>query len=229
MQTSSLRPAFSFDPDPPRPSALRAGALSAAIGINLLALVGLSLMQQTLPSDPQPLPAAPIRVEIITRAPPKPQPIPQMPVAPPRPVQRETRPLAPQIPAPEVESAWVSETVDATPAPPDAFASANTAQIDPGEHSATAARAGLRYIDAPPPRYPSLARRRGWQGEVMLRVHVGIDGRALSVEVEESSGHALLDRQAREHVLNTWRFEPAQVDGRLVEAWGRVPIVFALR
>ena len=40
--------------------------------------------------------------------------------------------------------------------------------------------------------------------------------------------HALLDRAARDHVLKTWRFEPAQVDGRLVSAWGRVPILFAL-
>lgn len=227
MQTFPLRPALSFDPDPPRPSALRVGALSAAICINLLALVGLSLMQQTLPPEARAVPDAAIRIETITRLPPKPLPMPEMPVSPTRPVQRDIVPAVPQIPVPEVESAWVSETIEATSAPVDAFATATTPQIDAGA-TAGPARIGLRYIDAPPPRYPGLARRRGWQGEVILRVQVGIDGRALSVEVEQGSGHALLDREAREHVLKTWRFEPARVDGRLVEAWGRVPILFAL-
>lgn len=228
MQSLPLRPASSFEPDPPRrPSALRVAALSAAIGVNLLALVGLSLMQQTLPAGARPAPDAPIRIETITRLPPKPLPMPEMPVSPPRPVQRDIVPVVPQVPVPEVESAWVSETVDATTAPTDAFATDTTPQIDAGD-AAGPARVGLRYIDAPPPRYPSLARRRGWQGEVILRVQVGTDGRALSVEVEHGSGHALLDREAREHVLKTWRFEPAKVDGRLVEAWGRVPILFAL-
>lgn len=228
MQTVSLRPAFPFDPDPPRPSALRVGALSAAIGINLLALVGLSLMQQTLPPEARSVPDAPIRIETITRVPPKPIPMPEMPVSPARPVQRNVVPVPPPVPVPEVESAWVSETVEATPAPVDAFATTDTPPTDAGAIGAPPS-SGLHYIDAPPPRYPPLARRRGWQGEVILRVQVGIDGRALSVEVEQGSGHALLDREAREHVLKTWRFEPARIDGRLTEAWGRIPIVFALQ
>ena len=226
MQTHPLHTAFSIDPDSTRPSALRVGAMSAAIGINLLALVGLSLLQQTMPSEPVAPPEVPLAIDWITPAPPKPQPMPEMPVSPARPVPRETVPVMPQIPVPEVESAWVSETIDATPAPVDSFAADTTAPVDSG--ASGGARVGLRYIQAPPPRYPSLARRRGWQGEVLLRVQVGTDGRALSVEVEKGSGHALLDRAARDHVLKTWRFEPAQVDGRLVSAWGRVPILFAL-
>lgn len=227
MSTVPLRPASSFDPDPPRPSALRVGALSAAIGLNLLALVGLSLMQQTLPPEARPAPQAPMRIETITRLPPRPIPLPEMPVAPARPLQRDVVPVVPPVPVPEVESAWVSDTVEAAPGPVDAFATDTTARIEAG--AGGGARSALRYIEAPPPRYPSLARRRGWQGEVILRVQVGIDGRPLSVEIERGSGHAVLDRAAREHVLETWRFEPARVEGRLTAAWGRVPIVFALQ
>lgn len=44
--------------------------------------------------------------------------------------------------------------------------------------------------------YPPLARMRGWQGEVRLRVRVGSDGRLSRVRVLQTSGHALLDRAA---------------------------------
>lgn len=88
--------------------------------------------------------------------------------------------------------------------------------------------AQIAYGNAPPPPYPGLAIRRGWQGEVLLRVKVGADGRALEAVVERSSGHRLLDRAASEHVLARWRFQAARQGGRLVEAWALVPISFKI-
>ena len=62
-----------------------------------------------------------------------------------------------------------------------------------------------------------------------LRILVDVDGRPLQVQVERSSGHRSLDREAVRHVQQRWRFEPATRDGRPVQAWGLVPIDFSLQ
>jgi TonB family protein len=46
-------------------------------------------------------------------------------------------------------------------------------------------------------RYPPLARENNWQGDVLVAVSVGANGRA-SVNVKASSGYEVLDRQALE-------------------------------
>lgn len=45
-------------------------------------------------------------------------------------------------------------------------------------------------------RYPLLARERGWSGTAEVRVDVSPDGRPQRIELAQSSGHALLDREA---------------------------------
>jgi periplasmic protein TonB len=63
------------------------------------------------------------------------------------------------------------------------------------------------------PVYPPEAVRRAEQGAVILLIHVSPEGLASSVDVLESSGHASLDRAARDAVT-VWRFLPAVKDGR---------------
>ena len=48
--------------------------------------------------------------------------------------------------------------------------------------------------------YPSVARRRGWQGRVRIGLHVEADGDLTRIHLLESSGHALLDRAAVKNV-----------------------------
>jgi protein TonB len=79
----------------------------------------------------------------------------------------------------------------------------------------------------PWPRYPAAARRRGIEGEVLLRVAVGLDGRAERVEIVRSSGSALLDKAAVE-ALERWRFEPARAAGQPVAATVEIPVTFRL-
>ena len=79
-----------------------------------------------------------------------------------------------------------------------------------------------------PPEYPARARRRGWEGRVVLRVRVAITGRALSVEVKKSSGYRLLDRTAEEAVRK-WQFSPGRLAGVPVVTSADVPIVFRLK
>jgi protein TonB len=44
--------------------------------------------------------------------------------------------------------------------------------------------------------YPRLAAQRGWEGEVRLRLKVARQGNLLSVQVDRSSGHDILDQHA---------------------------------
>jgi periplasmic protein TonB len=44
--------------------------------------------------------------------------------------------------------------------------------------------------------YPTVARRRGWQGEVAVALRIEPDGRVRALRVARSSGYAVLDRDA---------------------------------
>lgn len=44
--------------------------------------------------------------------------------------------------------------------------------------------------------YPQLARRRGWQGEVILAFRLEVDGTIINARVARSSGYGVLDRAA---------------------------------
>ena len=85
----------------------------------------------------------------------------------------------------------------------------------------------LPELDNPWPDYPRLARRRGHEGEALLGVTVLADGAPAAVELRTSSGYALLDEAALDAVRR-WRFLPARVAGRPVQAVVNVPVVFRL-
>ena len=79
----------------------------------------------------------------------------------------------------------------------------------------------------PPPPYPFQARRRGLEGQVVVRVQVSPAGWAKSVAVRRSSGHRVLDRAALEAVRD-WRFKPAARAGKPTDGEVDVPVVFRL-
>jgi len=83
------------------------------------------------------------------------------------------------------------------------------------------------YLQNPPPVYPRLSQRLKEQGEVLLKVRVGLDGQPLEVNLQQSSGHVRLD-QAAQRAVTQWRFVPAQTNGKMVTAWVVVPFEFAL-
>ena len=103
-------------------------------------------------------------------------------------------------------------------------------QVDPGpEVTGPVSVGNLAYVKATPPPYPRVEARAGTGGTVLLKVLVDIDGRPLDVVVLESSGNRNLDRSAREHVLKHWLFQPAMRDGKAVQAYGKVPVVFSMQ
>jgi protein TonB len=84
------------------------------------------------------------------------------------------------------------------------------------------------YKENPPPKYPRMARRRGYEGTVLLEVLVDREGRVKDLRLLETSGHALLDRSALSSVRE-WLFEPGRRGEETVEMWVRVPIRFQLK
>jgi len=84
----------------------------------------------------------------------------------------------------------------------------------------------LGSAETPRPNYPIIAQRRNWQGQVVLGVKVGVDGRSTSIKVLSSSGYAVLDNSAIETVREQWVFTPGQVARQSVSAYVTVPISF---
>jgi protein TonB len=84
------------------------------------------------------------------------------------------------------------------------------------------------YRDNPLPVYPALARRRQWQGTVVLEVLVKADGLVAELMVEQSSGHRVLDEAALAAVRN-WRFTPGRQGRQPVAMKVLVPVRFGLQ
>lgn len=83
------------------------------------------------------------------------------------------------------------------------------------------------YHVNPPPKYPSLARRREYEGVVILEALVNISGRVKELRVFTSSGHHILDKAALKTVRK-WKFQPGTLGGIVQEMRVNVPIRFQL-
>ena len=84
------------------------------------------------------------------------------------------------------------------------------------------------YQKNPHPKYPRIARRRGYQGTVMLEVFINREGKVGDLRLFQSSGYRVLDRTAMASVKN-WLFEPGRRGDQKVEMWVKVPIRFRLK
>jgi protein TonB len=84
------------------------------------------------------------------------------------------------------------------------------------------------YRSNPPPIYPAVARRRGYEGTVVVEVLVNKEGRVQNLRLFQSSGYAVLDRAATT-AIKTWLFEPGKAGDEKIEMWVKVPLRFQLR
>lgn len=237
-------------PHPSRP-ARRLGALML---LSVLLHGGLFLfMAKSRPASPQPLPqivatlrlASPSNNAVSPAASAPATPLPQvrrLPAAaanPPVP-----RPLASARPASPAQPATSPAAVEAKPvsgASADATAPGNglavaTAEVAPVvSQPATppgAALAGYRQqlsaLFAQQRSYPRLAAMRGWEGEVRLRLRVARRGNLVAVEVEHSSGFAVLDQHAQALLAALGDLPPPPAVGEDGEIQVVVPINYKL-
>lgn len=205
----------------------RVSALSSTFSLHILALA-LALLAMTAPRMPPELlreQPPPLQVDLVDPPPIEAPTPPEVELAPPPPpvlVQRvqpqpqiEASPLA--EPTDVIAPIVTEPTIQAEPQPPQPVAT----------QPRTVNQAAVAYADVRPPDYPASARTRGQEGEALVRILVGTDGRAAQVRIERSSGHSILDRAALQAVRG-WRFHPARIDGIAREAWIVVPINFSL-
>ena len=85
-----------------------------------------------------------------------------------------------------------------------------------------------QYGGNPKPPYPEVARRRGYEGTVRLKVEVLASGKVGEIRIKESSGYEVLDHSALKAVKE-WSFIPARFAGIPVKTTVIVPVTFCLR
>ena len=165
------------------------------------------------PPPPAPPPVKPIRkIEL----PPPPLPV---AIADPTPAPNApTGVVAPQPPAPPIAA---PVNVAAPPAPvPAPVAPPAPPKIDLPSSDAA-------YLQNPKPAYPSISKRLGEQGKVVVRVLIGLDGTAQKAEIRQSSGYDRLD-QAALATVQKWRYVPGKRAGVPEAMWFNIPINFVL-
>ena len=82
-------------------------------------------------------------------------------------------------------------------------------------------------IENPHPEYPIIARKKGWQGRLLLAVHIDKNGNVLNIHVKETSGYEILDRVSVK-TIRDWKFFPARYGDRYVEDNINIPVSFKL-
>lgn len=197
----------------PVPLGRRGTAAAAVIGIHALLVVALlgAVAHRTITTPdervpiakflPPPQPAPPVR-----RAPSFDPPVPGVVTPQPYdiPLLQPTRPT--EVAGPAIPTGDVGRAVETPPPVP---------------------ATGPRILASSEPSYPPSERRLGHEGSVQLRVRVDALGRPEAVEVARSSGYPRLDAAALDAV-RSWRFVPAQAEGRAIAAWVTFTVTFRL-
>jgi protein TonB len=209
------------------------GVLSIAIHTGFVRHFDGAALEQEIIELAKPLP----KVQI-TLSRPQPKPVaPPPPVAKPKPVvkpkppKQKVVPLKPQKPKPapkEVEQAPIPEpTPVISNAPPSPVPAPPAPPAPVVQEKITAPTAGADYLHNPAPEYPEIAMDRGWEGRVLMKVHVQPNGKPDKINVIKSSGQKVLD-DAAVKTVKQWSFVPAKRGETPIAGWVTVPINFNL-
>jgi protein TonB len=82
-------------------------------------------------------------------------------------------------------------------------------------------------VYSPQPDYPAMSRRLREEGRVNLVIQVLPNGTVGEVRIRQSSGFPRIDQSGR-NAIKTWRFAPAQRDGKPVAHWYTVSVDYTL-
>lgn len=141
---------------------------------------------------------------------------------------KKASPAPAPAPSPAVPEAIPAAEPEATPVESQAAAAKPAAGT---EHLAEPLDATvLAHVQAAMSRhfsYPLLARRKGWQGEVLLSFRVTVDGKIDEVRVVRSSGHKLLDEAARTSLARVGNLPDYPMHGGAPRHL-QIPVIFRL-
>ncbi|MEA3017840.1 MAG: periplasmic protein TonB [Sphingomonadales bacterium] len=210
------------------PRRIRPGAAAVVVLLHGTAITALLMAKGYVPAPP-----GFTRTEVTTvRLQPPPPPEPQ-PVRP-----REQRTVWTPTPTPPFRNPEAPTVPDRPVAPPDLGSLASsedvrgvpeTPPVTPSPPPAAPVRREAVLIsgDLQPP-YPTSEQRAQREGTVVVQVVVGADGRVIRVEKVRATSDAFFEATAR-HARSRWRFRPATVDGRPVEATKTLTVRFQLQ
>ncbi|MFL2661105.1 MAG: energy transducer TonB [Alphaproteobacteria bacterium] len=79
----------------------------------------------------------------------------------------------------------------------------------------------------PHPKYPLIARKRGWEGRVVIQADIDKTGNVTYIKVLKSSGFKVLDNVSLS-TLKEWRFTPAKSGKKFIKDSIHIPVNFVL-
>jgi protein TonB len=207
------------------------------LALSFVLCAHLAVFAALLRPQPQPLSVETTPASIMVSLLSAPPPAPQKPTSPARPIAKAQKPINKQVKTP-VSKPVVAQT--SQPAIPASMPVAATdSPVAEQENKTTNSKAvadaqpyqspnfNAAYLNNPAPNYPSVSRRLGEQGLVLLLVQVMTDGTAGSVALKTGSGSIRLDQAALEAVKK-WQFIPAKRGDQPVSASVVVPVRFSL-
>jgi len=209
-------------------------ALSLVLCAHLAVFAALRPQPESLPAE---TPPEPIMISLLNA----PQITPQKPLPPAPPMAKAQKPAKKQVKTPIAKPVAEQASQPVTPAAEQTSAPVAEQQTNPTNNKPVLSVAegaadtqayqspnfNAAYLNNPAPNYPSISRRLGEEGLVLLNVQVTADGAAGSVELQTGSGSSRLDQAALEAVKK-WRFTPAKRGDQAVSASVVVPVRFSL-
>ena len=204
--------------------------LTVVIGLHGLALLGLFFSTDHI--ELKVSEAKPILASII--APSRPSPVVVPPPTPTKPAVKEppkkilTSPKPAPTPTPIAPIPAPVKKVEPSPVVEQKTDSRAKASQEAATSEVIQPKFDADYLNNPKPAYPSISRRLGEEGVVMLRVYVNASGQPERIEVNRSSGFERLDAAAL-RAVSDWKFVPARQGKISVAAWVQVPVSFQLR
>jgi len=209
-------------------------ALSLVLCAHLAVFAALRPQPESLPAE---TPPEPIMISLLNA----PQITPQKPLPPAPPMAKAQKPVKKQVKTPIAKPVAEQASQPVTPAAEQTSAPVAEQQTNPTNNKPVLSVAegaadtqayqspnfNAAYLNNPAPNYPSISRRLGEEGLVLLNVQVTADGAADSVELQTGSGSSRLDQAALEAVKK-WRFTPAKRGDQAVSASVVVPVRFSL-
>lgn len=197
--------------------------LLLALAVALVAHVGVVFWLQQpateLPIQPPQIP--PMTVDL---SPPPAQQLP--PATAPKPLPQAVKPL-PQPVAKPVVAPTPAPVQAAKPAPTQPVVEQPKPAPAPAPEHVTLPEGYVGYLRNPAPAYPAFAQDQGWEGHVLLKVHVLASGLPETVQVKQGSGRKVLD-DAAVRTVQHWTFAPGKRGDTPVDGWVDVPIDFKL-
>ena len=82
--------------------------------------------------------------------------------------------------------------------------------------------------DNPHPEYPLIARKKGWEGRVIIHADIDNTGKVTYIKILESSGYEALDSVSL-NTLKNWKFTPAKFGNKFIEDSVTIPVNFLLK